>query len=201
VALWLHERSAGDTFSVETDAGPHACRVVALAPHAKVEVAMHTAEVKPAQIPVLADAPLIDADFELDGVALRVTAVSMGNPHALVFDLAPADVDRLGPLLTTDARFPEGVNAGFITRRGDHFELRVHERGAGWTRACGTGACAAAYAAVRTGRAERHAPIDIELPGGRLRLVVAEEGAPISMRGAARHVFDADLDRERLLIR
>jgi len=199
VALWLQERGAGDEFLVQTDAGDHACHVLAPGRHGQVEVAMRTAETAPEDVPVLADAPLIDAEFELDGTALRLTAVSMGNPHALVFDLAPEDVRRLGPLLTKDPRFPEGVNAGFITSRDDHFELRVHERGAGWTRACGTGACAAAYAAVRTRRAKRHAPIDMQLPGGRLRLEVGQEGAPISMRGAARRVFDGELRRDLLV--
>jgi len=201
VALWLRTRGAGDTFTLETDAGSHACRVLTPSPDGEVEVAMRRAETSPQSVPVLSDGPLIDSDFELDGTVLRLTAVSMGNPHALVFDLSREDSERLGPLLTSDARFPEGVNAGFISPRGDHFELRVHERGAGWTRACGTGACAGAYAAVITGRAERHTPIEIQLPGGRLTLEVGDEGAPILMRGGARHVFDGELERKRLLER
>jgi len=201
VALWLYERGAGDAFTLQTDAGTHACRVLAPGPNGEVEVAMRSAETSPESVPVHADAPLIDAEFELHGTALRVTAVSMGNPHVVLFDLAPEDVLRLGPLLTSDAHFPEGVNAGFVTPKDGYFELRVHERGAGWTRACGTGACAAAYAAVISGRAERHTPIEIRLPGGRLTLEVGDEGAPILMRGAARHLFDGELERERLLER
>ena len=200
VALHLQGAGAGDEFVVETDSGPHACRVIASSPQAEVEVAMRAAEIDPARVPVTADAPLIDAAFDLEGSTLRLSAVSMGNPHAVLFDLSSERASELGPRLSVDPRFPEGVNAGFVTRRGDVFELRVHERGVGWTRACGTGACAAAYAAVLTGRAARHAPIVIELPGGRLTLEVGEDGSPILMRGRARHVFDGTLSRERLLV-
>ena len=72
------------------------------------------------------------------------------------------------------------------------------ERGAGWPQACGTGACAAAVAAVETGRAERGAPIQVVLPGGPLTIIVGAPGEPVRMRGPARHVFDGTVDLSRL---
>ncbi|HJL27574.1 MAG TPA: diaminopimelate epimerase, partial [Polyangiaceae bacterium LLY-WYZ-15_(1-7)] len=159
----------GDEVVVQTGAGPHACRLLRGEGGAEVEVAMRAPSLAPADVPVDAAAPLVDAPF-LEG--LRVTAVSMGNPHAVTFDDVGARRGSLGPRVQEDARFPEGVNVGFARPAHAGFELAVYERGAGWTRACGTGACAAAVAAVETGRAERHAPLPIHLPGGTLTITV-----------------------------
>ena len=184
----------GAAVDIQTDAGPHRCRLIGQGEDAQVEVLMRPPSLHPADLPVVAEGPLRDAPFVLDGRQLRLTAVSMGNPHAVVFEdfgLAPS---ALGPLLAADARFPEGVNVGFARLVGDGaLELKVLERGAGWTRACGTGACAAAVAAVETGRIERGRPIDVTLPGGTLRIDVGEAGAPLGMTGPARHVFDGRL--------
>jgi len=101
------------------------------------------------------------------------TRVSMGNPHAVAFVDA---LDEAGPLLDApgfDAgHFPEGVNVEFVVRRGDqHVAMRVHERGSGETRSCGTGACAVAVAAAVTDHAERGTPYTVDLPGGTLEIV------------------------------
>lgn len=183
---------AGTEIEVHTEAGPHSSTLVApIDRGADVEVRMRVPSLVPADLPFVADAPLIDAPF-LDGA--RFTAVSMGNPHAVTFD----DVDRLvlGPRVQNDPRFPEGVNVGFARATGDPqaFVLDVFERGSGWTRACGTGACAAAVAAIVTDRARRHEPIEMRLPGGSLVLTVGAQDEPVRMRGPARHVFDGTLD-------
>ena len=82
------------------------------------------------------------------------------------------------------------MNVGFAHPRGPAaLDLQVFERGAGWTEACGTGACAAAVAAVETGRAERGVPLVVALPGGPLTITVTDAGAPVRMRGPARYVF------------
>ncbi|MGD8860238.1 MAG: diaminopimelate epimerase [Myxococcales bacterium] len=185
-------------FDVRTGAGPHACRVLSMdgggdRQEAQVEVAMRPASLQPAEVPVVADAPLIDAPFEVAGRTLHVTAVSMGNPHAVIFDDVGEARLELGPAVQADARFPSGVNVGFARVVDDGLVLHVCERGAGWTRACGTGACAAAVAAVETGRARRGEPLRVLLPGGPLTIVVGESDAPIMMTGPARHVFDGEL--------
>lgn len=181
----------GREVTVETAAGPHACRVL---PDGRVAVQMTVPTLDPARIPVRASAPLIDAAFEIDGATLRITAVSMGNPHAVTFDDVGDARHSLGPRIERDARFPERVNVGFarIDPSGA-IDLSVWERGAGWTRACGTGACAAAVAAVTTGRARRDTPIEVRLPGGPLEIVVGREANPVQMTGPARHVFDGTI--------
>jgi diaminopimelate epimerase len=188
--------SVGERFVVDTDAGPHGCRVLALdGATGTVEVDMRPASLLPADVPVRSDAPWIDAEVEVHGTPLRVTAVSMGNPHAVVFDAVGPARATLGPALQHDARFPEKANVGFARllasdeREARAIELFVYERGAGWTEACGTGACAAAVAAVETGRVPRGEAVEVRLPGGALSIVVGRTGEPIRMTGPARHVF------------
>jgi diaminopimelate epimerase len=158
----------------------------------QVEVAMRAPSLVPAHVPVIADGPLIDAPFDTgSGRTLRVTAVSMGNPHLVTFDDVGDERSRLGPALERHARLPHGANIGFAKLvRAQRIELAVFERGAGWTRACGTGACAAAVAAVETARAARGKSIEVELPGGVLAIVVHERGQPVAMTGPARRVFE-----------
>ncbi len=121
-------------------------------------------------------------------------AVNVGNPHVIFFvgDADAVDLARLGPLIETDPIFPERVNVNVATVEGpNRLRLRVWERGAGLTQACGTGACATAVAAIRAGRVR--APVQVALPGGVLTIDWAP-GAPIRMTGPAAHVFTADAD-------
>ncbi len=174
---------------VETSAGPHRCW---LRGDGDVEVEMRAGTLRPEAIPLVADAPLVQAPFlHHEEGTLRVTAVGMGNPHAVTFDPVGDARFDLGPRVQADPRFPEGVNVGFARPLEDGFELHVLERGAGWTQACGTGACAAAVAAVATGRARNGEPVAVHLPGGTLTITVL--GDATRMRGPARHVFDGDL--------
>jgi diaminopimelate epimerase len=146
-------------------------------------------------VPVRAPAPLRDEPLELGGPRLRWTALSMGNPHAVTFDDAGSARAELAPRVQNAALFPHGVNVGFARMSGPNaLELAVFERGSGWTEACGTGACAAAVAAVETGRAKRGEPIAVQLPGGALAIVVRSAGERVLMTGPARHVFDGVLE-------
>lgn len=197
VALHLYRRGEiglDEDAVVETDAGPHRVRVVdSHGLRARVRVAMRPASFVPDEVPVRAGAPLFDAPIEVAGHVLPVTCISMGNPHAVTFaDVGKARFD-IGPALQGHPMFPRGVNVGFARARKDAgrtvLDLDVLERGAGWTRACGTGACAAAVAAVMTNRAPRGEPIEVRLPGGSLEIVVGDERAPIMMTGPARQVF------------
>jgi diaminopimelate epimerase len=118
-------------------------------------------------------------------------AVSMGNPHCVtvVEDVDTADVDRLGPLLETHERFPERVNAGFMqVVDRNHIRLRVYERGAGETQACGSGACAAVAIGYEQGLLDEN--VKVSLPGGELHIRWSGEGKPLFMTGPATHVFD-----------
>jgi len=119
-------------------------------------------------------------------------AVNVGNPHVVFFveDANAVDLARLGPLIENDPLFPERVNVGVASREGEALRLRVWERGAGLTQACGTGACAAAVAAIRKGLAT--SPIEVRLPGGALTIEWAP-GGTIRMTGPATHVFSGEL--------
>lgn len=177
---------SGDEVTVDTAAGPHRCWIRGTG---DVEVAMRAGTLEPDRVPVAGGEPLVDAPLaRVDGNAIRFTAVGMGNPHAVTFDPVGEARLKIGPQLQSDSRFPESVNVGFAEDMPGGFRLWVLERGSGWTRACGTGACAAAFAAVQTERAVMGEPVAIRLPGGALTITVQPEG--IHMRGPARHVFN-----------
>jgi diaminopimelate epimerase len=195
----LHLRRSGwiaaDRFDVDTDSGLHACHVLEISAQGRVEVAMRAATLVPAEVPVIADAPVVDEPFSVQGSTLRVTAVSMGNPHAVTFDDPGTARSALAEALQRHERFPNHANVGFARVVGpQQIELQVFERGSGWTHACGTGACAAAVAAVETGRVRRDAPIEVRLPGGPLLIALGGAGERIAMTGPARHVFDGAIE-------
>jgi diaminopimelate epimerase len=127
----------------------------------------------------------------------RPMAANVGNPHVIFFvdDTDAVDLARLGPLIENDPLFPERINVNVASVvDANHIRLRVWERGVGLTRACGTGACATAVAAIRSGRAS--SPVTVTLPGGALTISWAE-GGPIEMAGPATHVFTGQADWSR----
>ena len=133
-----------------------------------------------------------------DGRSVTVAVVSMGNPHAvqLVADVDAAPVATQGPLLERHARFARGVNAGFmqVVGRGA-IRLRVYERGAGETLACGTGACAAVVAGIRRGRLRAGVPVVVETRGGELAIAWAGGSAdPVMMSGPAERVYEGEIE-------
>jgi diaminopimelate epimerase len=201
VALHLEGRHGAETLDIATDAGAHHCEVHrnAASGSAVVEVTMRVPKWEPNEIPVRAKAPLVDVPFDVDGNLIRLSALSLGNPHAVTFDDLRDGRYMIGPRIERDPRFPSGVNVGFarLTERGA-VELHVWERGAGWTQACGTGACAAAVAAVETGRVERGQWVKVLLPGGTVEVWVGGHEEPVRMRGPARHVFDGVIGLDTL---
>ena len=132
---------------------------------------------------------------EADSPAVAVAVLSMGNPHAVqeVDDVDTAPVTTQGPLLEHHPRFPKRVNAGFlqVLDRG-HARLRVWERGAGETLACGTGACAAVVAGIRLGRFDPR--VDVQTRGGLLTIEWAGRSAPVYMTGPAVTVFEGEIE-------
>ena len=131
--------------------------------------------------------------------SVEVAVLSMGNPHAvqLVADIDSAPVDSIGPAVEGHARFPRRVNAGFMQVVGrKHIRLRVYERGAGETLACGTGACAAVVAGIRLGLLDER--VDVDTRGGRLTIEwqggAHDERAHVLMTGPAETVFDGEIE-------
>ena len=137
--------------------------------------------------------------LEVAGERVPVAIVSMGNPHAVQFvpDVARAPVTTQGPLIERHARFPHGVNAGYVQARDAHrISLRVWERGAGETLSCGTGACAAVVAGISQQRLA--SPVRVETPGGALTIAWAGGDNAVVMKGPAETVFDGTLEIKEL---
>ncbi|MBA1202196.1 diaminopimelate epimerase [Pseudomonas capeferrum] len=148
----------------------------------------------PSQIPFDAPAQAPSYALEVDGRHVELAAVSMGNPHAVlrVDDVCTAPVHDLGPKIEHHPRFPQRVNVGFLqVVDRQRANLRVWERGAGETQACGTGACAAAVAAISQGWMD--SPVSIDLPGGRLTIEWAGPGKSVMMTGPAVRVFEGQV--------
>jgi diaminopimelate epimerase len=165
----------------------------------QVTVNMGVPRFEPQEVPFVATARQRVYDLDLDGQTVPVTVLSMGNPHAVqqVVDVELAPVTTQGPKIEHHPRFPKRVNAGYlqvVDRR--HARVRVWERGAGETLACGTGACAA----VVTGRlrGELDDEVDVHVRGGTLKIVWQGEGEPVWMTGPAVRVFEGEIDLERL---
>lgn len=159
-----------------------------------VRVDMGEPILKPELIPVLAESePVVGAKLEVDGQEFEYTAVSMGNPHCVIFveDYQSLDFERLGPALEKHPLFPRKTNVEFI-RVDSRTELtmKVWERGAGPTLACGTGACASVVASVLNGKTERK--VTVHLPGGDLLIEWGEDNR-VYMTGSATYVFKANL--------
>jgi len=196
-ALHLARRSDQKNLEVDIDtaAGPQPCHVENHGRSGSVTVQMKGASLFPRDIGLQSEAPWVDELLRVANRDLHLTAVSMGNPHAVTFDDVGEARFEIGEGLQHDPHFPEGVNVGFVSEReGNAMRLDVLERGAGWTQACGTGAAAAAIAAVETGRAKRGEPLSIRLPGGTLTITPRENGEPVEMEGPARFVFQGEVE-------
>jgi diaminopimelate epimerase len=161
----------------------------------QVRVNMGAPRFDPAQLPFTAEAEADKYPLEAGNEPLAIGAVSMGNPHAVlqVESVASAAVERLGPLLEAHPRFPRRVNVGFmevVSRK--HIRLRVYERGAGETLACGTGACAAVAVGRRWGVLDD--TVRVDLPGGSLTIRWEGGAAPLWMTGPATRVFEGEIE-------
>jgi len=161
----------------------------------EVSVDMGVPRFAPAEIPFLADDDAVVRRLDVNGAAVEVTVVSMGNPHAVqvVADVDAAPVTTQGPLIEHHPRFPQRVNAGYMqVRDRANIRLRVWERGAGETLACGTGACAAVVAGVMRGLLDP--VVRVETRGGALTIAWPGPGAPVTMTGPATTVFEGDIE-------
>jgi diaminopimelate epimerase len=193
VAAWLLRDGTthGDRFELDSPAGTHAVECLA---DGRFRIAMGVPQFAPQAIPL---AGFTDAQDEyaldVDGETVRFGAVSMGNPHALiqVDDIDAAPVGSLGAALQAQGAFTDSVNVGFVeVDARDRIRLRVYERGAAETLACGSGACAAAAILMRRGRIDRE--VAVTLPGGELNIAWPSDTVAISMAGPATFVFDGE---------
>lgn len=146
-------------------------------------------------IPISIDGRFIDQPFEIEGIKFRANAVSMGNPHFITFDdIGEENIKKLGPILEgyTDF-FPRKTNVEFCRIEDGKIYITVYERGAAWTLACGTGACATTVAAALGGKVPFDKPIDVHLPGGWLRITVDSKLGYVLMEGPAELVFEGTI--------
>ncbi|MBW2717697.1 MAG: diaminopimelate epimerase [Deltaproteobacteria bacterium] len=144
-ALHLARRAGHSALDVtiETPAGPHRCVVVNRPGAESVAVQMAPPSLSPADLPLSSDVPWLDHALTVAGRTIELTGVSMGNPHAVIFEEVGDARFEIGPAIQNDPHFPEGINVGFVSEQsGTSMRLDVLERGAGWTQACGTGASA-----------------------------------------------------------
>lgn len=164
-----------------------------------VEVDMGKAILAPAEIPVIFDGErMIDQPVEVNGGVYRMTAVSMGNPHAVTFvdDVDCLDLEKIGPNFENLAIFPDRVNTEFVrVIDSTTLQMRVWERGSGETYACGTGACATVVAAVLNGICEMDTPITVRLRGGDLK-IVCESDMRVLMTGPAQKSYEGVFEYE-----
>ncbi len=199
-ARFLHERGEidGEKVEVLTGAGPRWIHVVDAGDPYRVTVGMGAPEFDPREIPVaLPGDRVIDRGLTVDGEDISITAVSMGNPHAVAFvdDVESFDLARIGPMVEHHPAFPERVNFEICQVLGpNRLRMRVWERGAGITLACGSGASAAAAAAVITGRVEPGS-MDLLVTGGLLQMTWNGEGHEVILTGPAANVFDGEWAR------
>jgi diaminopimelate epimerase len=182
----------GKPFTLESPSGKILMQQCA---DGQFEVEMGVPDFKPARVPL--NLVPDDGRYRLESPwgQLEFGAVSMGNPHALVLtdDISDIRIQDIGAFLSTHDSFPEGCNVGFaqVENRGK-IQLRVYERGAGETLACGSGACAAVALLRQSGRVDD--VVDVLLPGGHLVIKWPGNHQPVKMKGPAEHVFRGTLN-------
>jgi diaminopimelate epimerase len=176
-----HYPNAPARFIIQTDAGLRLCEILSPATPCFVRVAM--GPVSPPE------------DLRLDDPPVHLMCLSVGNPHAvLVHEVPPSSIAMLGPAIGTHPAFPQGVNVGFPSNlTPQSFDLAVFERGAGLTRACGTGACAATVALASAGLLKTTTQVRVRLPGGQLVVDYDPTTRQATLTGEACRVFDGTI--------
>ena len=178
--------------TIETDGGP----LEGTALGGSVEVTLGEPRFDWSKIPLAYPMDTARLPLAWDELA-HPAAVNVGNPHLVFFvdDVDAVDLEQLGPTIENDGAFPEKINVNVVSVVDGGLRLRTWERGTGLTRACGTGACATAVAAIDSGRVQ--SPVEVSMPGGTLE-IGWDDGEPIRMRGATTLVFEGELDLEAL---
>lgn len=163
-----------------------------------VKVNMGSPILTASQVPVVSEnEQVIDEAIEVDGKTYHTTAVSMGNPHSIVYmdNLDNLEIEKIGPAFENHPRFPERVNAEFVKVIDSHtVQMRVWERGSGETLACGTGACAVAVASILNNHVDGDMPVTVKLLGGDLQIFWDRKENLVYMTGAASTVYSGEID-------
>lgn len=164
-----------------------------------VNVNMGQPKLLKGMIPMLGDpyTPAINEPHTFNGQEFRLTCVSMGNPHAIIFvdDVNAFPLETIGPMIEFDPLFPERVNVGIAQVKGpQEIDYRVWERGSGITMACGTGACATVVAATLNKLIDQYVPITVHLPGGDLTITWDKQGN-VWKRGTASYICHGEINR------
>lgn len=200
VAKYAYDRGIAkkQTMTVETKSGIKTLEITDKDGKADyIAVNMGEAILKPSLIPVNDDGEdFIARDVEVNGQMYKMTCVSMGNPHAVIFTtgIDELDLDKIGPYFENHPLFPERVNTEFIEVIDDHtLKMRVYERGSGETLSCGTGTCATVVAAVLNGYCKKNEEITVQIRGGELKNTYLDDGSVI-MRGTGTFVFDGEIE-------
>lgn len=193
-ARFVRDRGMSDKteIAVETNSGIVYPRVEE---NGEVTVNMGAPNFQPESLPFKAEQHQESYVLDIGEDELTIGAVSMGNPHAVhqVKEINDGSVEKFGQAISTHTRFPQGVNAGFMQIiNSGHIKLRVHERGAGETLACGTGACGAVAVGRHWNKLDE--TVQVDLPGGTLTIRWPGEGEPVWMTGPATHVFEGKIE-------
>ncbi len=200
VAKYVYDYGLTDKTEVDIETGAGIKHIVLTIRDGKVEKArvdMGEPILKPELVPVKGEGDrLVNEPILVDGQQYRMTCVSMGNPHAVVFldeDVKDLDIEKIGPKFENHERFPKRTNTEFMNVLDRHtMSMRVWERGSGETLACGTGTCASVVAAVLNGFTERD--VLVHLLGGDLEIHWDEKDNHVYMTGSATTVFDGEID-------
>ena len=200
VAKYVYDYGLTDKTEVDIETGAGIKHIVLTIKDGKVEKArvdMGEPILKPELVPVKGEGDkLVNEPILVDGQQYRMTCVSMGNPHAVVFldeDVKELDIEKIGPKFENHERFPKRTNTEFMNVLDRHtMNMRVWERGSGETLACGTGTCASVVAAVFDGFTERD--VLVHLLGGDLEIHWDEKDNHVYMTGSATTVFDGEID-------
>ena len=201
VGKYLYENGIVDkiNISVETLSGiKYLTLTVENCKVSYVSVDMGTASFVPCKIPVVSESELINAPITVPSGGYRFTAVTVGNPHAVIYadEIDSLDLYKIGPEFENNELFPERINTEFVKVISDtHLQMRVWERGSGETWACGTGACAVVAASVKNGICSANTEITVTLIGGDLKITCSDDYR-LTMRGAAVKVYDGVFDTD-----
>lgn len=194
LAKYVHDKklTTKTEFSVETPSGVQQVKILS---KTKIRVDMGVPLLKGKDIPANLSGRIINRPVRVDGKEFRITCLSMGNPHCVLFVDEPKTfaVHKYGPIIETHHIFPKKANVEFVKiNSSTEIEMRVWERGAGETLACGSGACAAAVASFLNNHTERS--VRVKLPGGVLDIEWNREDGHVYMTGAAETVFQGEIE-------
>lgn len=199
VGKYVYDNGLTDKTTITIESGGKVKVLELQVEHGKVAAAtvdMGEPITKPELVPVVSEKEIVTAEpICVGGREYEMTCVSMGNPHAVVFveDVAAVEMEKIGPLFEKHPRFPKRTNAEFVqVLNRKTIKMRVWERGAGETLACGTGSCASAYACILNGKTEDE--ITVQLLGGELQIRYDRENGHIFMTGPAVTVFHGEIE-------